>query len=187
VAVITSEVVGVRADTGYKQIADLLVRYGISAVPIVDDRDVVLGVVSEADLLAKLNYPDRVATHPLVSRRRREAGRKATGDTAADLMTSPATTIQRDAPVARAARLMEAARVKRLPVVDDTGRLVGIVSRRDLVRLYARPDPAIRKSGLDYVSCSPFRVPVARLEAGRATVIEESRGHSARHQLAREG
>jgi CBS domain-containing protein len=149
--VMTSEVVGVRPDVGYKQIADLLVRYGISAVPVVDDRDVVLGVVSEADLLPKLNYPDRVAVHPLVSRGRREAGRKASGETAADLMTSPATTILRDAPVARAARLMEAARVKRLPVVDGAGRLIGIVSRRDLVRLYARSDPAIRNDVIDQV------------------------------------
>jgi CBS-domain-containing membrane protein len=171
--VMTSEVVGVRADTGYKQIADLLVRYGISAVPVVDDRDVVLGVVSEADLLPKLNYPDRVAMHPLVSRRRREAGRKATGDTAADLMTSPATTIQRDAPVARAARLMEAARVKRLPVVDDSGRLVGIVSRRDLVRLYARSDPAIRNDVIDQVLralwIDPSTVDV-RVSAGAVTL-----------------
>jgi CBS-domain-containing membrane protein len=171
--VMTSEVIGVRADTGYKQIADLLVRYGISAVPVVDDRDVVLGVVSEADLLPKLNYPDRVAVHPLVSRRRREVGRKATGETAADLMTGPATTIQREAPVARAARLMEAARVKRLPVVDDAGRLVGIVSRRDLVRLYARSDPSIQNDVIDQVlrglCIDPSTVDV-RVSAGAVTL-----------------
>jgi CBS-domain-containing membrane protein len=105
---------------------------------------VVRGVVSEADLLPKLNYPDRLAPHPLLSRRRRSAARRVSGDTAGDLMTGPAITIGPAAPVARAARLMEAGRVKRLPVVDDAGRLIGIVSRRDLVRLYARPDEAIR-------------------------------------------
>jgi CBS domain-containing protein len=140
----TTGVVSVHRNTGYKQIADLLVERGISAVPVVDDDMVVVGVVSEVDLLPKLNYPDRVATHPLVSRRRRDAVRRAVGDTGGALMTSPATTIGPAAPIARAARLMEAARVKRLPVVDDTGRLIGIVSRRDLVRLYARPDAAIR-------------------------------------------
>lgn len=142
--VMTTPVVSVRADTGYKQIADLLVVHGVSAVPVVDADGVVRGVVSEADLLPKLNYPDRLVTHPLLSRRRHAAARRATGDTAGDLMTGPAITIGPAAPVARAARLMEAGRVKRLPVVDDAGRLIGIVSRRDLVRLYARPDEAIR-------------------------------------------
>jgi CBS-domain-containing membrane protein len=111
---------------------------------VVDGDGVVRGVVSEADLLPKLNYPDRAALHPLLSRRRRSAARRAIGDTAGDLMTALAITIGPAAPIARAARLMEAGRVKRLPVVDDAGRLIGIVSRRDLVRLYARPDEAIR-------------------------------------------
>jgi CBS-domain-containing membrane protein len=141
--VMTTLVISVRPDTGYQRVADLLVRHAISALPVVDEQGVVLGVVSEADLLPKLNYPDRVPVHPLVSRRRRAANRRALGDTAGELMTSPAETIPSSATLAQAARRMEAARVRRLPVVDDAGRLVGIVSRRDLVRLYARPDPAI--------------------------------------------
>jgi CBS domain-containing protein len=141
--VMTTPVVSVRPDTGYQRVADLLVAHAISAVPVVDADGKVLGVVSEADLLPKLNYPDRVPTHPLVSRRRREANRRALGDTAGALMTSPAETIAATAPVAQAARRLEAARVRRLPVVDEAGRLVGIVSRRDLVRLYARPDAEI--------------------------------------------
>jgi CBS domain-containing protein len=108
-------------------------------------------VVSEADLLPKLNYPDRIPAHPLVSRRRRAAMRRATGDTAGELMTCPAATIGPAASVAQAARLMEAGRVKRLPVVDDAGRLLGIVSRHDLVRLYARPDREIRADVLNQV------------------------------------
>jgi CBS domain-containing protein len=66
-------------------------------------------------------------------------------------MTSPATVIHADATVAAAARLMESARVKRLPVVDADGHLVGIVSRRDLVHLYSRPDEAIRGDVVDMV------------------------------------
>jgi CBS-domain-containing membrane protein len=141
--VMTAPAVSVRPDTGYRRIADLLVAHAISAVPVVDGDGKVLGVVSEADLLPKLNYPDRVPAHPLVSRRRRETNRRALGDTAGKLMTSPAETIQATASLATAARRMEAARVRRLPVLDESGRLVGIVSRRDLVRLYARPDPEI--------------------------------------------
>jgi CBS-domain-containing membrane protein len=141
--VMTTQVVSVRPDTGYQRVADLLVQHAISAVPVVSEQGVVLGVVSEVDLLPKLNYPDRVPTHPLVSRRRRAANRRALGDTAGELMSSPAETIGMSATLAQVARRLEAARVRRLPVVDDAGRLVGIVSRRDLVRLYARPDADI--------------------------------------------
>ncbi len=138
--VMTREVVTVAADTGYKAIADLMVRHSVSAVPVVDAERRVLGVVSEADLLAKLEYADRVPRHPLVTRHMRNGRQKASGDTAGALMTAPAVTIRATESVTGAARLMEAARVKRIPVVDGDGRLVGIVSRRDLVRLYTRSD-----------------------------------------------
>src|SRR5438552_353453 len=144
--VMTREVVSVESTTGYKEIADLMVGHGISAVPVVDADRHVLGVVSETDLLAKLEYADRVPRHPLLSRRLRTAQQKAAGDTATGLMTEPAVTVGPTETVTRAARLMDAARVKRLPVVDADGRLVGIVSRRDLVRLYTRPDPQVRTS-----------------------------------------
>jgi CBS-domain-containing membrane protein len=97
-------------------------------------------VVSEADLLAKLEYADRVPRHLLTTRRMKAGQRKAAGDTAGELMTAPAVTIRATETVTAAARLMEAARIKRMPVVDEEDRLVGIVSRRDLVRLYTRPD-----------------------------------------------
>ncbi len=141
--VMTREVVAVTADMGYKEIADLLVRRAVSAVPVVDADHGVLGVVSEADLLAKLEYADQVPRHPLSARRMRSGRQKAQGDTAKDVMTAPAVTIRATETVTQAARLMDAARVKRLPVVDDHGVLVGIVSRRDLVRLYTRPDREI--------------------------------------------
>jgi CBS-domain-containing membrane protein len=144
-------VVTVGATTGYQQIADLLVQHNISAVPVVDDAGTVLGIVSEADLLPKLGHPDGADLHPLVTQRRRAAARRSDGDIASELMTSPATVIRADAPVSAAARLMQATSVKRLPVVDADGRLVGIVSRRDLLRLYARPDEAIRGDVVDMV------------------------------------
>lgn len=142
--VMTGEVVVAPVDMGYKEIADLLVRRSVSAVPVVDDEGNVLGVVSEADLLAKLEYSDRVPRHPLAVRWLSEGRRKACGDTAGDLMSAPAITVPATESVTRVARLMDAARVKRLPVVDESGHLVGIVSRRDLVRLYTRPDDEVR-------------------------------------------
>ena len=138
--VMTKDVISVRATAGYKEIAEVMVRHGISAVPVTDPEGTVLGVVSEADLLAKLEYTDAVPRHPLVCRRMRADPRKAAGDTVGELMRSPPVTVRPTDTVTAAARRMEAARVKRLPVVDEVGNLVGIVARRDLVRMYTRSD-----------------------------------------------
>src|SRR2546421_8615941 len=132
--VMTREVVTAPLDMGYKELADLMVRHSVSAVPVVDEQRRVLGVVSEADLLAKLEYADRVPRHLLAARRMRGGRQKAAGDTAGALMTAPAVTIRATGSVTGAARLMEAARIKRLPLVDEQDRLGGIVARRALVR-----------------------------------------------------
>src|SRR5690242_12865746 len=110
--IMTTGVVSVSRTTGYREIADLLVRHRISAVPVVDDGGLVLGVVSSADLLEKIEYADARPHHPLVTRTM-SAARTARGDTAEGLMSSPAVTIEASAPVSKAARLMMAARVKR--------------------------------------------------------------------------
>jgi CBS domain-containing protein len=149
--VMTRDVVMVTADVGYKAIADLMVQHSVSAVPVVDADHAVLGVVSEADLLAKLEYPDREPPHLLLARRTRDGRRKAAGDTAGELMTAPAVTVRATATVTAAARLMEASRIKLMPVVDDGDRLVGIVSRRDLVRLFTSPDDDLRQVVLEGV------------------------------------
>lgn len=142
--VMTRQVVTVGPDAGYKEIVDTLVDAGVSAVPVVDEGRVV-GVASEADLLHRVELASDAGHARLFERRRqRDARTKAAGDTAAELMTSPALTIGPDASVIEAARLMEAERIKRIPVVDGQGRLVGIVSRRDLLRGYLRPDDDIR-------------------------------------------
>src|SRR5690242_5033150 len=142
--VMTAKVVAVRRDAGFKQIVDVLAEFEVSALPVIDRELHVLGVVSEADLLHKVEFAGQ-DTHVklLEGTRRRSAKSKATGETAEELMTAPAVTIGPDATIGEAARLMEAKRVKRLPVVEN-GVLVGIVSRRDLLRPYLRPNSAIR-------------------------------------------
>ncbi|MEH1012922.1 CBS domain-containing protein [Micromonospora sp. CPCC 206060] len=147
--VMTRDVVTVSPETGYHQIADLLVRHSISAVPVVDAEGRVLGLVSEADLLAKLEYSDREPYHPLAVRRLGAGRGKAAGENAAGLMSFPVVSVSADASVTGAARLIDAAGVRRLPVVDEHRRLLGIVSRRDLVRLYARADEEIRAAVRD--------------------------------------
>jgi CBS domain-containing protein len=106
--------------------------------------------VSEADLLTKeaLEVSAPGAMAGILHGHERA---KAAGVTAADLMTRPAVTIGPRESVLRAARLMYARKVKRLPVVNDDGRLIGIVSRADLLAVYSRPDAEIRRDVIDNV------------------------------------
>jgi CBS domain-containing protein len=139
--VMTTTVVAVRERATYKEIADALAEFGVGAVPVLDEDDRVVGLVSEADVLPKVEFAGDEPRPPLFARlRRRRARAKPAGDTAGALMTSPAITIGPDSSIMDAARLMEDARVKRLPVVGDEGRLAGIVTRRDLLRAFLRLD-----------------------------------------------
>lgn len=150
--VMTTDVATVREETTYRQIVDVLAERRISAVPVVDDLERVVGVVSEADLLHKVEFiGDDDVRHIFERPSRRSARTKAHGGVARNLMTAPAITVPPDASVVTAARLMEAERIKRLPVVDDLGRLMGIVSRSDLLRMHLRPDPAIREDVVEGV------------------------------------
>src|SRR6185369_809501 len=147
--VMTGKVVSVTADTPYKQIVKSLQRHRVSAVPVVNDEGHVIGVVSEADLLPKLETPDETMFGRNKHRRRIRA--KARGDIASELMSAPAVTIGPEAAIPAAARVMDSERVKRLPVVDDQGRLVGVISRSDLLRPFLRADDEIRAEIRDQV------------------------------------
>jgi CBS domain-containing protein len=138
--VMTTDVVCVRETTSYKELVELLTTRRVSAVPVVDDRGHVLGVVSEADLLLKREQPARPLVQVLSAPRRRRERAKAQATVAAELMSRPAITIDPEATVAAAARRLHASQIKRLPVVDAVGRLVGIVSRVDLLKGFLRPD-----------------------------------------------
>ncbi len=142
--VMTTAVITVTAGATYRDVVDLLVKHRFSAVPVVDEFHRVTGVVSEADLLRKIEYAGVEAPRLFDGRRRRGERVKASARTAADLMSSPPVTVLRGTSIAAAARLMDAEGVKRLPVVDDLGRLVGIVSRGDLLQVHLRPDDDIR-------------------------------------------
>jgi CBS domain-containing protein len=138
--VMTTEVVCARESTSYKELVELLATRRVSAVPVVDDRRHVLGVVSEADLLLKREQPAQPLIQLLSAPRRRRERAKAQATVAAELMSQPAVTIDPQATLAGAARRLHASGVKRLPVVDAVGRLVGIVSRVDLLKGFLRPD-----------------------------------------------
>jgi CBS domain-containing protein len=142
--VMTTDVAYARESTPYKELAMLLTTRRVSAVPVTDDRGHVLGVVSEADLLLKREQLARPLVQMLSAPRRRRDRAKARATVAAELMSRPAITIDPEATLAAAARRLHAEGVKRLPVVDAAGRLVGIVSRVDLLKGFLRSDEELR-------------------------------------------
>jgi len=140
--VMTASVVTVDRITPYKEITRRLAEHQVGGVPVLTLGRHVAGVVCEGDLLAARDQ------HPAAGRRRRGWPRRRPAPHATmaeDLMTSPAITIGPDATIGAAARLLNAHHVRSLPVVDPAGRLVGIVSRRDLLRVFLRPDAEIAR------------------------------------------
>ncbi len=145
--VMTRDVVSVTPDRPLKDVAAALVERGVSGLPVCDADGAVVGVLSEADLLVKQGgAPERsgglfawlvdTASAPDLAKLR--------AHTAGEAMTAPAITVESGAPVSEAARTMVSLGVNRLPVVED-GRLVGIVTRADLVRLFTRSDEEIAR------------------------------------------
>jgi CBS domain-containing protein len=159
----TTQVVTVGPAAPFKEIVARLAQHRVSAMPVVDDDGLVLGVVSEADLLLKEEFPEPDQDIPLFwTKRRRLEREKAAGSTARDLMSVHLVSIAPDATVAEAARRMHRANVKRLPVLGERGRLVGIISRSDLLKVFNRPDQAIRREIMDDVIVGDFLMDPAR-------------------------
>lgn len=141
--VMTKDVVAVREDTPYRDLVDLLISHRVSAVPVVDSVHHVVGVVSEADLLLKVT--DVPAPRIIVTPRYRRDREKARGQVARDVMSTPVVSVLPSLSIAAAARRMQREKVKRLPVSDDLGVLVGIVTRTDLLKVHLRCDSDIRE------------------------------------------
>jgi CBS domain-containing protein len=141
--VMSTHVIAVKQSAPYKEMAAMLHDQRVSAFPVIDDDNKVIGVVSEADLLTKEAFECTVP-RTLESLRQRMRS-QVNAVTAADLMTKPPVTIGPDEPVTHAARLMYNRRIKRLPVISDDGTLIGIVSRCDVLSVYSRPDAEIQR------------------------------------------
>ncbi|MGW2705374.1 CBS domain-containing protein [Streptomyces sp. NPDC001340] len=142
--VMTRSVVAVGRDARFKEIVRVMEQRQVSAVPVVAGQGRVVGVVSEADLLPKEEFRDDGLTRRDRIRHRSVLA-KAEALTAEELMSTPAVTVRPDVTLAQAARIMAKEHVKRLPVVDDEGRLSGIVSRGDLLRVFLRSDEDIEE------------------------------------------
>jgi CBS domain-containing protein len=134
--VMTTPVVTAGRLTPYKEIARLLAEHRISGLPVLVDGWQVVGVVTEADLLTAQEKTAQGKTA-----QNRTAARP--GLTAGELMTAPAVTIQPDATIPAAVHVMNTHHVRRLPVTGADRQLIGIVSRRDLLSVFLRPDADI--------------------------------------------
>ncbi|MER6631251.1 CBS domain-containing protein [Streptomyces sp. NPDC000987] len=133
----TGEVVVAHRDTPVRELVRLLQRHRISGLPVVDHDDKVLGMVSGTDLA-----------------RAPEGGR-----TAGELMSTPAVTVHPEQSVSDAARVMERHGIERLPVIDEEDRLIGIATRRDLLRVFLRTDGTIRRQVIDEIVVGALGLP----------------------------
>ncbi|WP_046468530.1 CBS domain-containing protein [Allosalinactinospora lopnorensis] len=170
--VMTTDVLSIGPESSVKEVARLMVARGVSALPVVED-DRVVGIVSETDLVRHGEFvsegpedeDDRV---PLQTRLRRGLGAagsvqdRTRTESAVGLMTRKVVTTGPEETVVAVARAMERHDLKQLPVVDERGRLMGMISRRDLLRVFVRPDEDIARD----IGTALAAVP-AWLDAGR--------------------
>ena len=142
----SKDVIVVLKTTPFKELVDLMAAKGVSALPVVDPDGHLAGIVSEADLLMKEEHPGHGAKrHRLEIGRGRVEHEKAAGTVAQELMTTNVVSIGPDATPGEAARLMHDKGVKRLPVVEETGSVIGIVSRKDILEIFLRSDDELRR------------------------------------------
>jgi CBS domain-containing protein len=136
--------------TPFKLLVRLIEENRVSAIPIVDLNGVPIGIVSESDLLLKERRNELESEQDLLHMRRRQRERtKAEGLVASDLMTTPPITVSSTTGLTLAARLMQVRNVRRLIVVDERGRIAGVVSRSDLLQVFLRTDEELRDEIVD--------------------------------------
>ncbi len=176
--VMTPEPTTVARETTVKQAAEILAGRQISALPVLDHEGRVCGVVSEADLIRETFLPDaRGHLRPV------DYGARDLPNSVEDVMTPHAITVHETTDVAEVADLMTSTGVKSLPVIDDDGRLVGVVSRSDLVKVRARADDVIEReldAKLVAMGHPDWRATVTEGDveiAGPVTEIDRSMAH----------
>jgi CBS domain-containing protein len=142
--IMQTDVIAVRPETTVGELADILAKNKISGVPVVDDQGRVMGMVSEADIIlqdADLHFPYYIQFLESVIylqsvHKFEERFRKAFGSRVTEVMSDEVVVVSPDTSVREAATLMADRDINRLPVTED-GRLVGIVTRGDIVRAIA--------------------------------------------------
>jgi CBS-domain-containing membrane protein len=185
-SVMSTQVVRAAYGTPFKEVARLLGEHHISGLPVVDDDEKVIGVISETDLMMRqADTPDpydpkrRFRLADLTPAARRQAA-KARARTAGQLMTEPAVTVHAGDTIVEAARTMAQRRVERLPVLDEEDRLVGIVTRRDLLTVFLRPDEEIRAEVVEEVLSRALWLPARSIDVSVTEGVVTLTGHMER-------
>jgi CBS-domain-containing membrane protein len=144
----TMEVVTVTGETDIHAAADLLTRNRISGMPVVDDQDRVVGVIGEADILAVAGlHGEHKGFRDVLRHLLGEPVpvRKRSGSTVGEFMSSPAITTTPETDIREVAAILDERRIKRLPVVDADGKLTGVISRADIIRVLGRDTASSQK------------------------------------------
>lgn len=160
--IMTTDPVTVTSATPLKALADLLVEEKADAIPVLGPRGRVVGVVSQIHLVRKEELKLRPDSRRRVARSRRD---DATAEQVGEVMTADPVTVRPDSTVAEAARLLDQGKTSCLPVLSEDGVLVGVVSPRDLLRVFLRLDEEIREQVIDeilvgYLGTNPAMVTV---------------------------
>jgi CBS domain-containing protein len=143
--VMVRNVVSVKPDDAVGEVVDLLLGRDISAVPVVDDQNKVVGILSEADLIHRQEIGTQKAHHwwieaVLPASKLADEFAKAHGQRVYEIMSADVVTAAEDTPLGEIAALLERHRIKRVPIVRD-GKLAGIVSRSNLIQALASAIP----------------------------------------------
>jgi CBS domain-containing protein len=174
--VMTSRVVAVTAATPFRAVVDLMLRHEISSVPVLDDEGGLVGLISEADVLSKQAYGGRRRSlldgFSGLGRREMRDLTRSRGRTAREIMSAPVETTLVDEPLRAVARRMLENQMKHLVVVDDARRIIGIVSRRDLLRAFDRTDTDIAAGVVDALATSKYSGRVAVTVDGGVVTLE---------------
>ena len=185
--VMTTRVIWVKKDATFREMAVALRDHRVSAFPVIDDDGKVIGVVSEADMLTKEALVDELGIFGGILHRRDQA--KARGIIAGDLMTTAVVAVRPGDTVEHAAKLMYDRGVKRLPVTDESGHLVGIISRADVLSVFARTDEDIRKEITEDLLLGEFythpRTLNATVKDGIVTLAGVPETNEVGHEFAR--
>jgi CBS domain-containing protein len=152
--IMTREVVSVRADMRVGQIARVFREHQLSGLPVIDEAGELVGIITELDMVKRHARPQMPAFLPLLgaylplgTKEYKESLRRITGVTAEDIMTTPVNTISPEASVEDAATVMVSNRSNPLPVVDDNGRMVGIISRTDILGVIEEIELRLEREG----------------------------------------
>jgi CBS domain-containing protein len=134
--IMNPDVVHVKPETPLKEVAEIMGRHSISGVPVVDEGRKVVGVISEKDFLSRMGMQKNITFMGVVAKCLLGDGCMAVdirGKSAGDIMTAPAITVYEDASIMEIDSLMLKHRANRIPVLDQKDKLIGIVTRTDLL------------------------------------------------------